>query len=162
MRGSNAMVKTDRRLLAKRILLVSALFKREMDNICNGYSRPNDSSVHGLGNLAERRQGNLQTMRRKKWFRFAIHEKEKNEGRDGRMTKESTSKTETKLFAKPFARSSTRRSFIVSLFSSKYIPFRETRSLARLSISLPRKLRCRNAAMTSGTKRNLCICDRWK
>lgn len=85
--------------------------------------------------------------------------KEKNEGRDGRMTKESTnSKTETKLFTKPFARSSTRRSFIVSLFSSKYIPFRETRSLARLSISLPRKLRYRNAAMTSGTKRNLCIC----
>lgn len=40
-------------------LLVSALFEHEMDNICNGYSQSNDSSAHGLGNLVERRQGNL-------------------------------------------------------------------------------------------------------
>jgi len=49
-------------------LLVSALFEHEMDNICNGYSRPNDSSTHGLGILVEKRQGNLQMMKRKRWF----------------------------------------------------------------------------------------------
>lgn len=43
-----------------------------MDNICNGYSRPNDFSAHGLGNLVEKRQGNLRTMKRKRWFCFGI------------------------------------------------------------------------------------------
>lgn len=128
-----------------------------MDNICNGYSRSNDSERVRCRKPSRKETRQFADDEEKEMVSLCDEWKERNDGRDGRMTKESTSETETKLFAKPFARLPTRRSFIVSLFSSKYILFRETRSLARLSISLPRKLRCRNVAMTSGMKYNLCI-----
>lgn len=62
--------------------------------------------------------------------------KTRTEKHERRVMKEGARETETKLFAEPFARSPARRRFIVSLFSFKYILFRETRSLAAASASL--------------------------
>jgi len=81
-------------------------------------------------------------------------EKERRtEKHERRVMKEGARETETKLFVEPFARSPARRRFIVSLFSSKYILFRETRSLAARGFRLsPTKTTARSHGNDLGNK----------